>query len=675
MARRYSTRSNVVSATALEPDEMICGELGAPADFSNDFAGAVAGTMPAGWTLRRNEDNVATWETVTGSTYSSSRALSCTVSSDEQSLVAMDALDGERDVEILVRGKMGLDNHLSVCLRGQTDVPEAFYLFEARARHSDCVILKATGQIGEGEEVATGAFEHDPTAFYYLRARACGTSLKLRHWKEGEAEPGSWALEVDDEDALDGGYNGLWGAFEGVQVYDAVSAATNGGTAADLPPLPAGETYSTDFSGETTGALPTGWTKRSGSTMVTEEVVADPNALGGKVLRLTHDASGDAGNTYTIDALGETDTFELLVCLTRSTTGSSSLQGLDIFAGYDPDTGDGAACTIGSGRPSGWGRIFDIIGGTYTDRSAGNTSVESPGDPFWMKVKTDPAGVFVPGQPTHTVAFKVWQGAAEDEPTAWSRSAVGTNVSGLPGFSLHFSGSSVDVRYVGVGVNGTPAPLPVPDASLLFFTDFEGDPAGQAPTGWTHRNGTAVLMVESGVGYGGMKGLRAVVGASDEDNDWTWDDVPSARDVEIVARVKMTTGASDGAAGAEVAARWITAAANGAAFPGSYVANPGSGTRRVYELHGASYNELWTFSGGSYDVAGWGWVRLRVNNNGVLARTWPEGDTEPTNWFVATEDTSYVGAGLAAVRAFFADSVNIWDRVGVALNGHRAPTG
>lgn len=73
--------------------------------------------------------------------------------------------------------------------------------------------------------------------WYRIRLRCIGSSIKAKIWLDGDAEPGTWDIDVTNSDVTAGGWNGMWtflgGASGGTENFDFdfFSYATNSGTA------------------------------------------------------------------------------------------------------------------------------------------------------------------------------------------------------------------------------------------------------------------------------------------------------------------------------------------------------------------------------------------------------------------------------------------------------------
>lgn len=84
---------------------------------------------------------------------------------------------------------------------------------------------------GSWQYVGAGTFQNDPGAWYWLRFRVEGTSLRVRAWSDGQPEPTSWTYSGTNA-SLTGGSAGLYTYEPNTVDYDLVSVAFGGASAA-----------------------------------------------------------------------------------------------------------------------------------------------------------------------------------------------------------------------------------------------------------------------------------------------------------------------------------------------------------------------------------------------------------------------------------------------------------
>lgn len=98
----------------------------------------------------------------------------------------------------------------------------------------------------------------------------------------------------------------------------------------------------------------------------------------------------------------------------------------------------------------------------------------------------------------------------------------------------------------------------------------------------------------------------------------------------------------------------------------------GDGQFRINRYQNGRFSTLRStrFSG---DPAAWHHVRFRREGNRLLARTWPDGDPEPTRWSVTTTDETH-RSGFVGLAGLQPGSSNDWAFLSVGVGGKTAPS-
>lgn len=210
--------------------------------------------------------------------------------------------------------------------------------------------------------------------------------------------------------------------------------------------------YFDDFSANAEGpGLPVGFTERWNTSSNTFSVVADADAMGGKLFRAVK--SGQSDTLVTMDAINpdlNTDTVEVLTRY-RSLSFSSVSGGIALKSSGGNNTRNGL--TFESGHNTSL-RVIAFINNVF---SVGATdSSFAPAYNTWNYYKAKfAAGV---------VYYKAWAGAIRDEPGIWNISYSETRIPGGGWAGMYPYGDTThDYDFIGIGTNGDPAPTgPVP---------------------------------------------------------------------------------------------------------------------------------------------------------------------------------------------------------------------
>ena len=201
-----------------------------------------------------------------------------------------------------------------------------------------------------------------------------------------------------------------------------------------------------------------------------------------------------------------------------------------------------------------------------------------------------------------------------------------------------------------------------------FFTDFSEYTTDTAPSDWTSRwkAPTSFTVVADAAATGG-KVLR-IVQTTMQRTFLSWDAVPPAADVEIVARFRTSVAPTDAT---EAQMHVLKVRAGGAAASES--SYNGNVAKRILITKYVAGSAAPLAAGGDVNVLAnaWWWIRLRANGSSVYGRLWREGSAEPSTWFSNTD--SSLSSGLVGVGMWAAFTVD-FDVIGVHTNGGTAPT-
>lgn len=210
-----------------------------------------------------------------------------------------------------------------------------------------------------------------------------------------------------------------------------------------------------------------------------------------------------------------------------------------------------------------------------------------------------------------------------------------------------------------------------------FYTDFTEHVAGSAPGGWSDRwvPFSGATIAESVVGASGGKVLELTSAPGANRGFYSWDEMGQVSNVELAGRFRVTAG-GDGTSNFVVPGLCV----RGSGSEGSEEGYRGflyrwSQTPRVslQGYVGASQAFISHNIIDAYDFTQWQWIRLRVQGQMLMVRSWPDTVTEPSSWQV-TQSVPDLAGGLVGLGSLNEATVE-WDRLGVGINGHSAPLG
>ncbi len=164
-----------------------------------------------------------------------SKRLIGTHSGTGRKLIAWDELDNADDIEVLAKLRASTDGGTAgmgvgaIVLRasGAAGSENAFVFTQLTA---GCSIRRYSNG-GEAQLQYGGGASVTVNQWYWLRAQAIGTALKLRNWRDGDAEPGTWSAQTTSA-LFESGWVGIGhGATSGVLSCDFFSYGLNGAPA------------------------------------------------------------------------------------------------------------------------------------------------------------------------------------------------------------------------------------------------------------------------------------------------------------------------------------------------------------------------------------------------------------------------------------------------------------
>ena len=248
------------------------------AQYFTDFGEYTVGSLPADWSVRFTS---ATWSVVADASSISGKALRL-VAPASSAVYGASWSDIDADVdransEILIRFRnFGRDNGtiLSPFARGAGGAATGTYFGGNISSNAEPDTLRAVKRVS-GTFTAISAVNSPSQivvgAPYWMRTRVNGSSVSVRIWADGSAEPETWQVETTDTGVSADGWVGLaYGAISGTGsdgvAVDWFSVGTNGDSAQSYS-APADTTAPT-LTGPS--ATATGATTASGSVTTNE---------------------------------------------------------------------------------------------------------------------------------------------------------------------------------------------------------------------------------------------------------------------------------------------------------------------------------------------------------------------------------------------------------------------
>jgi hypothetical protein len=187
-------------------------QLKVPALYATDFSEYTEDAHPADWTERWHTTDAETIVNYSATFNFGDAALDIDHSADGRYFLSWDDLDGSEDIELLSLNRWagatsGAIQGLSVRGSGTSTTEQAYTAYFADA-DNEVRLVKYNGD-GSVTEINTFSMTLTNDPWYWLRLRVEGTSLKVKAWDYGEAEPEAWDLEETDSDISGGGWAGV----------------------------------------------------------------------------------------------------------------------------------------------------------------------------------------------------------------------------------------------------------------------------------------------------------------------------------------------------------------------------------------------------------------------------------------------------------------------------------
>jgi hypothetical protein len=177
---------------------------------STDFTEYDLASPPGDWTER--------WDTgyfamnIVAGTYTTKR-LQVDLSAVSHHVAATwDDIGTTRNGEALARVFMAtkLDNAIGVACRVSGAVGAQNGYFVTLYLAANTVLLRKFRNSGTGTTLDTQNFVSTINTYYWIRFRFVETTFQVRVWRDGEAEPGTWLIEIDDYGNIVSGAVGIY---------------------------------------------------------------------------------------------------------------------------------------------------------------------------------------------------------------------------------------------------------------------------------------------------------------------------------------------------------------------------------------------------------------------------------------------------------------------------------
>lgn len=214
--------------------------------------------------------------------------------------------------------------------------------------------------------------------------------------------------------------------------------------------------YFTDFSADTTGVVPTGWTE-PWITTPTWTVEADVSATGGKLLRAVVTGSGRNVLAWTGQPADSAD-METVIRWRSTAVNSAGVK--HVLRGAGAATGTTTGISVGGGNP-----YYQNIQYGYWSAGSFFEIGQMSGDPLPIKQNNVwyRSRLRVEGE---SIKYRVWEDGTS-EPSVWHVDITSSVVTGAgwSGVYLQDAGTT-DIDWVGLALDGGPAPQSAAEADL-----------------------------------------------------------------------------------------------------------------------------------------------------------------------------------------------------------------
>ena len=203
-----------------------------PLQLGYHFNAGAAWTLPAGWTETSAPAN-SEWTVAADLAASDGRVMRNVNTATARHILRLDAAPAtEADQEVLVKLRMadadarGPGVALRHTMNGSTETAYVAYF------RPDVDQVEINRFLNGGYAfVASASFPNNPGAWYWMRFRAQGTTLSVRVWADGAAEPATWTRTATDA-GIGTGSAGLYTYEPNTVDFDLFSYASLGATAA-----------------------------------------------------------------------------------------------------------------------------------------------------------------------------------------------------------------------------------------------------------------------------------------------------------------------------------------------------------------------------------------------------------------------------------------------------------
>lgn len=217
------------------------------AQYYTNFGEYTSGAAPTGWTSRAISQ---TWTIIDDAAATGGKRLKVSGGSDGNAGLSWDSIDSDANranVEVLMRiqssSRTAGENYCGAMVRAYAS-GGYLYGYAARIIRSSVFVdslcrvqlVKMSGT--SWTTPADYVFDWQASTDCWVRFRANGTSLRVRIWAVGAAEPGTWHIDHTDSTYGSAGWVGAYNyESNGNKLWDVFSVGTNGETANSTPPV------------------------------------------------------------------------------------------------------------------------------------------------------------------------------------------------------------------------------------------------------------------------------------------------------------------------------------------------------------------------------------------------------------------------------------------------------
>ena len=604
--------------------------------FTEPFVAGVSGTLPGGWTETSVPAN-SNWTLFDDATASDGRVLRDVVSVAGRHILRYDAVPDTTTVqEVLVKLRFADADGRGpgVTLRHRMNGSlESAYVAYFRP-NNDVVEVNAFNN-GAWSFIGSFAFPNNPGGWYWLRFRAEGTSLRVRAWADGAAEPATWLGQYTNA-LLTSGSAGLYTYEPNTVDYDWYSFAGQGLTAPSAPVGPPPSPLSsvaltpatTSVAAGATAQFQVSGTHADGSTSVPAVTYG---ATGGTITSTGLFTAGNTAGTFVVVATSVAD----------------------------PAISDTSAVTVTVPPPP----TLTALSLTPVTASANTNSTIQ----FAVSGQLSNGSTVVPSV---------------------NYTATGGSISGS---GLYSAGTLAGTYQVIATSTDNPALAdtavvtltdPPPAGANQWFTDFsQGTVGSPMPDMRKMRSGlnwAFNAIVRDDATAPGHKVLRLEgpnPGSNGSSRPHAWLLVPVAGEQEVV--VKLRTANTTQASGGPYLSGSVS---DDGVLINEYGARLVSGRLQLWNYRNGAFNRIET-NAPLWVANQWMWIRMRLTATNITVKYWADGTAEPASWTLTqVRNFGSNGAGLtippghAGVYMNTVSSGVEFGALGAAINGATAPT-